>query len=85
MSTVRIVLNSPGIRQVALTSPEVRALIHSKAQAVANAVNDPSVPVRVHDGGVSRARSTVALDSPVGALIESRDRLLGTALDAAKG
>lgn len=84
-TTVRLTLNSAGIRQVALTSREVRALIHSKAQAVAGAVNDPDAPVVVRDGGTSRARSMVVLDSPVGAAIESRDRLLGTAIDAARG
>lgn len=85
MSTVRFTTNFAGIAQAALTSREVRALIHTKAQAVANAVSDPTAPVVVRDGGVSRARSMVVIDSPVGAAIEARDRLLGTALDAARG
>lgn len=84
-TTVRFILNSPGIREAALTSPAVRKLVHDKAQAVADAVNDAAAPVVVRDAGVSRARSLVVLDSPVGAVIESKNRLLGSALDAARG
>lgn len=83
--TVRFITNSSGIREAALTSAAVRNLVHDKAQAVADAVADAQAPVVVRDAGVSRARSYAVLDSPVGAVIESQKRLLGTALDAARG
>lgn len=84
-TTVRFITDYAGIGEVALRSAQVRAMIHAKAQAVADNVSDPQAPVVVRDAGTSRARSLAVLDSPVGAVIESQKRLLGTALDGARG
>ena len=81
-STIRIDLDKVGVRQVALNSPEVRAMIKAKTEAVASAArSNTKLPVSVHMGGKRRARGYVWLPSVV---VESRDRVLGRAMDAAK-
>lgn len=77
MTSLRIELNRAGIRAVALTSPEVRAAVKAKAEAIANrargATDDRIV---VNEGGRSRARAyVVRLDG--GAAAEAHDRALG--------
>ena len=83
-STIRIDLNKDNVREVALTSPEVRAMIEAKAEAVASAArsNDTgNLPVSVYVGGNRRARAYIHYPS---AVRESRDRVLGRAIDAAR-
>lgn len=78
----RIELNHVGVREAALNSREVQALIARKTEAVkAAAQANTSEEVQSSVGGKSRARGIVRV--PV--WVESRDRVLGTAIDAARG
>lgn len=84
-TTVRFVTNRAGIREAALTAASVRQLISARAHAVASAAASSGYPIVVLDAGRSRARSYVIIDSPAGAAIESKHRVLGTAIDAGRG
>lgn len=83
---VRIEINRDGIREM-LNSPEVRDRIAAKTEAVARAARaslgkwDPEVVTQI--AGRSRARGYVTLVA--GAQKEAKDRVLGRAMDAARG
>ena len=83
MSSIRFEFNRDAIRHAALTSPEVRAAVKAKAEAIAararGATDDRIV---VNDGGRSRARSyVVRLDG--GAAAEASDRAMGRSVSGA--
>lgn len=83
---VRIELNRTGIRQI-LNSAEVRGRIAAKTEAVANAargnLGGDDLKVVTEVAGRSRARGYVTLVA--GAAKEAEDRVLGRAMDAARG
>jgi hypothetical protein len=83
-TTIRIELDSDGVRHAALTSPEVRAMLKAKVDAVAGAARgNTTLEVVATVGGGSRARGEVRLVGPAGAATEAKHRVLGTALGAA--
>jgi hypothetical protein len=73
----RIELNRAGIRELALTSPEVRAAVRATAESIAaRARSATRDEIDVAEGGTSRARAYVRrLGS--GAAGEANDRALG--------
>jgi len=83
MATFRIDLNRAGIREAALTSPEVRAAVHAAAEGIAaraRSLTDDEIDV--HEGGRDRARAYVRrLGS--GAQGEAEDRALGRSIGGA--
>lgn len=83
---VRIELNRAGIREL-LNSAEVRARIAAKTEAVAQAaeanLGGDDLRVETQVAGRSRARGYVTLVA--GAAKEAEDRVLGRAIDAARG
>lgn len=85
MTTVRLVIDNAQVREAALISTEVRRLVAAKADAVAGAAAASGERIIVRDAGGRRARSYVIIDSPEGSIIESKTRVLGIALDAARG
>ena len=81
-ATVRFDLNFEGMRSAALTSPEVRAMILAKGEAVAVAARSTTKwTIDVNGGGKDRARVYV---SYAGGHDEAETRVLGRALDAAR-
>lgn len=85
MTRMRLELDSAGVRAAALTSPEVRAEIHARAEAMAAAARQRTDnEVVVADGGRSRARSYVRMLGPDAAAEEAQERILGSAIDAGR-
>jgi len=82
-STVRFEFSGLGIRDEALTSPEVRAAVRSVAEGIAaRARSQTDDEIEVAEGGRSRARAYVTrLGS--GAAGEARDRVLGRSIRGA--
>lgn len=84
-TTIRIELYPPGVRHAALTSPEVRAMLKAKVDAVAAAArSNTTLEVVASVGGKARARGEVRLVGAAGAATEAKHRVLGTAIDAAR-
>lgn len=84
-STIRIELDRAGVRYAALTSPEIRAMLKAKTDAVAAAARgNTTLEVVASVGGKSRARGEVRLVGPAGTATEAKHRVLGTAIDAAR-
>lgn len=95
MPAVRIDLDGGGIREL-LASDDVRAMLESKAEAVANAARARGVMVDGSPGntplpivvdaerGRARARAAVIIDHPSGMAVEAKHRLLVGSLDAAR-
>ena len=84
MTSFRFDHSRDGIREVALTSPEIRAMIAARAERIAAAARGKTGDeiVTAH-AGKSRARSYVRrLDS--GAAGEANDRALGSAIDSGR-
>lgn len=82
---VKIELDRAGIREAALTSPDVRAAIAEVAEKIAvSARGRTDNEVEVVHAGRSRARSYVRMLGPDAARTEARDRVLGTAIDAGR-
>jgi len=77
MGSIRFEFNRDAIRAAALTSPEVRAAVKDKAEAIADRVRGATDDrIVVNEGGRSRARAyVVRLDG--GAAAEAHDRALG--------
>lgn len=85
MAKFRIELNHDGVREAALTSPEVRAEITRRAEKVAEAARGRTEnKIEVINAGHSRARSYVRMLGADAAAEEARERILGTALDAGR-
>lgn len=93
-TSVRIELDFKGVGEL-LRSTEVQSMLHAKGQAVARAaagkgvkVDDgsgaKSIPVTVEDRKGKRARVVVTTDHPAGLRVETKYRLLGGAMDAAR-
>lgn len=92
---VRFKLNRKGIREV-LTRAETQEMLHAKGEAVAEAVRARGIRVEGAPGGTAlpvtvrtsgrgiRARTYVVLDHPSGLAVESKHRVLGGAIDAAR-
>lgn len=86
---IKIELNREGVRYAALTSPQVRSVVGQVAERIAASarakLNDPDLNgVEVTNAGRSRARSYVRVLGPNAELIESRDRVLGSSIDAGR-
>ena len=92
MARPKVNLNNAGIRQI-LTSPEVTAELKRRANAVASAARSSAVAphageVRYHvvmAQSPTRTRALVIADHPAALGQEAQYRILGGALDAAKG
>lgn len=84
MASIRFDFNRANLRTAALTSPQVRAVIAQRAEAIAaQARSNTDDPIVTNHAGRSRARSYVRrLGS--GELGESKDRALGKAMDAGR-
>jgi hypothetical protein len=95
IGSVQIELARNGLRDV-LKGPEVQRLLADKARAVERAASsrgikvqgtpgDVPLPVEVHvSSGTNRARAVVVVAHPAGLAVESKHRVLGGALDAAR-
>lgn len=81
MGSVRFELNRDGVRHAALTSPEIRAAVKAKADAIASRARGlTDDEIVVNEGGRSRARAyVVRLDG--GAAAEASDRALGRSVN----
>lgn len=81
MTTVRIELNRDGVRQAALTSPEVRAELARIGEATASrARSQTNNEVEVVEGGKGRARVYVRMLGADAAALEAKERILGRSL-----
>jgi hypothetical protein len=81
-ANVRIVLNSPGIRQL-LRSDEVEADLKRRADAVAQAAGDGHAASSAK--GSNRARASVVTETFDAIRSESENHTLTAALDAGRG
>lgn len=83
MARPRLEINRAGIREAALTSPEVRAAVRDIAEGIASRARGATEDeIVVAEGGRSRARAYVRrLGS--GARGEAHDRALGRAIGGA--
>ena len=77
MTSIRFDFNRDAISHAALTSPEVRAEVKRRAEAIAERARGATDDrIEVNEGGRSRARAyVVRLDG--GATAEAQDRALG--------
>ena len=95
MTTVRIELNSAGIREL-LSSADVQRDLDARAERVADAARaqgvrvsgepgDVAMPVVTYAAGDStRARALVVAEHAAALATETKHRLLGSSLDAAR-
>lgn len=90
---IRLELDRAGVRQAALTSPEVRTALRkigqatlSRAQALDAGVGRDSAKSRFElaQGGRSRARVYVRAEGPAAAAREAKYRILGRSLGGAR-
>ena len=82
--TLRLEIRNEGIAEL-LVSPEVKALIKRKAEAVAaKAAGETDMPILVEDRTGKRARYRVFVDDVEAKRVEAKTRLLGRAIDAAR-
>lgn len=89
MTSVRIHIDKPAVREAALTSPEIRAGLRLVAEQVAaraenieastGVTSEPS-EIKVTEGGVRRARFYVTAEGPQAAAREAKYRILGRSL-----
>ena len=80
MAQMRLEISRDGVREAALTSPEVRAAVRQAAEAIAARATGPDAEIKIVDAGTSRARSYVVNVSPKAAAAEAKYRILGRAL-----
>jgi hypothetical protein len=90
-TSIRLELNSAGMKAL-LTSAETQRMIEATAEDVAQRARGRSVSVEGDPGevqvpidvvkahGGTRARALVVLDHPAGSAVESKHRVLGSAL-----
>lgn len=92
MTSFRIDLDRAGVREAALTSPEVRAALRTFADNIAarataidagEGVTSKPSEIDVEEGGTSRARVYVRAIGAAAAAREAKYRILGRALDGA--
>lgn len=94
MPSVEIELNGDGIREL-LGRDDVRDMLLDKAERVRDAAravgqrvewdDSGTLPVEVVDASTpNRARALVVVDHPAARAVESKHRLLGRSLDAAR-
>lgn len=85
MTKLRIELDRSGVREAALTSPEVRAAVAQVAEKMANAARSRTEnKIEVTHAGRSRARSYVRMLGADAAAEEAKERILGSAIDAGR-
>lgn len=85
MTKLRIELDRTGVREAALTSPEIRAAITAVAEKMAAAARQRTEnEIVVTNAGKSRARSYVRMLGADAAAEEAKERILGTAIDAGR-
>lgn len=93
MARARVKLDKAGMREL-LRSREVQTEMHRKAERAADAARTIAPEVSgdyiasiepVDDPASDRARSRVVAHVPYALEVEARHRVLGRALDAAKG
>lgn len=83
--TFRIKVLNAGIGEL-LRSEGVQANLAARAERVAAAARgETTMPILVENKTGVRARYRVVADAPEAKLIEAKTRLLGRALDAARG
>lgn len=86
MAKFKIELDRAGIREAALTSPEVREAVAERAERIAAAARGRTdLEIEVVNAGRSRARSYVRMLGAEAAPTEAKHRILGTAIDAGRG
>lgn len=85
MAKMRIELDRAGVREAALTSPEVRAAVGQVAEKMAAAARGRTENIiEVIHAGKSRARSYVRMLGADAAREEAKERILGSAIDAGR-
>jgi hypothetical protein len=83
--TFRLKINNAGIGEL-LRSAGVKANIAARAERVgAAARSETTMPILVEDKTGVRARYRIVADDSEAKLVEARTRLLGRAIDAARG
>jgi len=89
MTSFRINLDRAGVREAALTSPEVRAALRTVADEIADrarsidaaeGVTSKPSEITVSEGGTSRARAYIHAEGAAAAAREAKYRILGRAL-----
>lgn len=92
MTGFRIELNRAGVREAALTSPDVRAALRTVADQIADraraidageGVTSKPSEISVREGGSTRARAYIHAEGAAAAAREAKYRILGRALDGA--
>lgn len=88
-ASVRLELNSAGIRELLLSGP-IQGAVTAKANEVAGRARSrglqlsdgTDVPIEVREGSSesTRSRASVWIDHPAGLEVEAKDRLLGGSL-----
>ena len=90
MTSFRIELDRAGVREAALSSPEVRAALRTIADGIAErargidageGVTSHQSEITVSEGGTNRARAYVHANGAAAAAREAKYRILGRALD----
>lgn len=82
--SIRIKINNKGIGDL-LRSEGVKAHIKERAERVAEAASSATdMEILVEDRTGTRARYRVFANSPKAKAVEAKDRVLGSAIDAAR-